>query len=241
VNHGQSEIRLVELGHVFSRQDRAGNLIPGYEEHEAMAMLLTGLDSDRHWAREPRPFDFHDIAGFVDAVLELLGVAGVRRESVESPEGIVDFGVTYRVGEDQIGFAGQLKKPIADDYDLSGPALFAELNWSRLLASTADVEERTYMPISRFPTVERDLAFLVDASEPAGPMLELIRAEAGPLLKDSGVFDIYEGDRIEAGRKSLAFFLRFGAERTLKDEEVDDRIAQIVSAVTRTFGADLRE
>ena len=241
VNHGQSEIRLVEMGHVFSRQERADSIIPGYEEHEALTLLLTGVDGDRHWSEEPRAFDFHDIVGFVDAVLELFAVPAVRREPLDSVEGIVDVGVAYYSGDSRLGLAGQLEEAVANEYDLDAPVLFAEMNWSRLLSAAPSDQHQAFVPISRFPTVERDLAFLVPASQPAGALLELIRSEGGPLLRESGLFDVYKGDRVEAGRKSLAFFLRFGADRTLTDQEVDERIAHIVGTVTRTFDADLRE
>lgn len=240
-NHGQKDIRLVEVGHVFSRQDLPESVIPGYEEHESLTLLLCGLDGDRHWAAEPRAFDFHDAVGYVEALLELLDTGNVDRDPAEGPDGVVDFGLEYSLDGLRLGIVGELKTSIADDFDLSGPVVFAEFNWSRLLNLMPSGHDQTFAPISRFPIVERDLAFVVHADQPAGLLLDVIRSEGRPLLREAGVFDVYEGDRIEADRKSLAFFLRFGADRTLTDDEVDDRVAQIVAAVTRTFDADLRE
>ena len=88
--------------------------------------------------------------------------------------------------------------------------------------------------------VGRDLAVVVGDGQPVGPMLTTIRKTAGPLLQSVRVFDLYRGDRIEVGTKSVAFALRFLAHRTLRDEEVDDRIRKVVKALEREYSAHLR-
>ncbi len=241
VNHGRTDIRLVETGHVFTRDEQAATLIPGYEEHEALSFLLTGRDADRHWATEPRSFDFHDISGVVDSVFELLRVEGVAREVRAEATDIVEVGVAYVLSGEFVGFASQLAGGVASEYDLEGPVLFAEMNWTRLLQKVPPIAERAYREISRFPTVERDLAFVVSQNQAAGPMLDTIRGAGGSLLADAGVFDVYEADRVGPGKKSVAFYLRFVADRTLTDDEVDAAVRKVVAEVTRSFDADLRE
>ena len=97
------------------------------------------------------------------------------------------------------------------------------------------------MPISRAPAVDRDLAVTVDADAPVGPLLATIRAAGGDLLRDVRVFDLYAGDRIAAGKKSVAFALRFSAEQTLTDKVVDKRVRAIVDRLGREHGAELRQ
>ena len=125
--------------------------------------------------------------------------------------------------------------------DLEGPVVFAEFNWTRLLERMPSAEEKTYRAVSRFPTVERDLAFVVNSAQPVGPMLEEIRVKGGDLLKEVGVFDVYEGERMGSGKKSIAFYLRFTGDRTLTDDEVDGLVSNIVQSVASEFDADLRE
>jgi len=94
--------------------------------------------------------------------------------------------------------------------------------------------------VQRYPVVERDLAVVVDAATPAGAMLDVIRATGAPLLNAADVFDVYQGEGIPEGHKSLAFTMRLGADRTLTDAEVDAQMEAILQALRSTFDAELR-
>jgi phenylalanyl-tRNA synthetase beta chain len=95
--------------------------------------------------------------------------------------------------------------------------------------------------VSRHPVVDRDLAVLVHADQPVGPMQTTIRDTGAPLLRRVEVFDVYEGEGIDEDAKSVAFTLRFGADRTLTDEEVDEQIEAIVDALDAEHNATLRQ
>jgi phenylalanyl-tRNA synthetase beta chain len=116
----------------------------------------------------------------------------------------------------------------------------AELDFGALVTRSSARGTATYRPIERFPRVQRDLAVVVAETSPVGPLLQTVRRAAGPLLRDTGVFDIYRGDRVEPGQKSVAFTITFGADRTLKDREVDKAIGAVVRALETDHGAQLR-
>jgi phenylalanyl-tRNA synthetase beta chain len=128
-----------------------------------------------------------------------------------------------------------------DEYDLREPVFFAELDWSTLVGLAAPYLERRYAPVSRFPVVDRDIAVVVPRRQPIGPMMNLIREAGRPLLRHVGVFDLYQGEHIDADKKSVAFSLRFGADRTLTDQEVDERVAAILNRLRQETGATLRQ
>ena len=115
----------------------------------------------------------------------------------------------------------------------------AELDWDAVM-SLAETAPPTYRPISRFPVVERDLAVVVPASQAAGALADTIRRSGRPLLLDARVFDVYTGPTVPEGTKSVAFALRFGADKTLRDQEVDGRVRRIVKALEAEHGATLR-
>ena len=123
--------------------------------------------------------------------------------------------------------------------DLSAPLFAAELDWDAV-ARLASGGLTRYESISRFPTVDRDLALVIDAAQPVGPLAQTIRRAGGPLVQDVRLFDVYEGDQVASGKKSAAFALTFGADRTLRDKEVDGRVKKIVGALEREHGATLR-
>jgi phenylalanyl-tRNA synthetase beta chain len=239
--HGQRLLRFMEFGHVFRRTDRTDTIIPGYAEHEAFILGLSGPRTDAGWDTPAREADFFDLKADVEALLDLLRVPDVETVPVYEETPATAYHLALRAGGREIGRIARLADALAAEHDLRAPAFFAELDWSALVALGAPSLSRRFQAVSRYPAVERDVAVVVDRTQPAGPMLATIRRAAGDLLRHAGVFDLYEGDRIAAGRKSIAFSLRFAADRTLQDEEVDARIAQVVDALAREHGAVRRQ
>jgi phenylalanyl-tRNA synthetase beta chain len=252
-NRGQKALRLFEFGHVY--RTAAGDeepLVGGYHEHEALLIALTGPHAPTGWDTEERDSDFFDLKGVVETLLDDLGileaVTMTPRSTDASANGRVpitshrlDVHVPAESGDEPIGTLARVTDDVASDFDLDRPVFVAEFHWSRLAERAARVSERgTYTPVSRYPVVERDLAVLAGAGQPVGPMVETIRTTGAPLLNTVDVFDVYEGEGIEEGKKSLAFTLRFGADRTLTDEEVDDRMGAIVDALRDEHGTELR-
>jgi phenylalanyl-tRNA synthetase beta chain len=252
-NRGQKALRLFEFGHVY-RTAAAGEqpLVGGYHEHEALLIALTGPHAPTGWDTEERDSDFFDLKGVVETLLDDLGVLEAvtmtPRSTDPSANGRVpitshrlDVHVPAESGDEPIGTLARVTDDVASDFDLDRPVFVAEFHWSRLAERAARVSEcGTYTPVSRYPVVERDLAVLAGTGQPVGPMVETIRTTGAPLLNTVDVFDVYEGEGIEEGKKSLAFTLRFGADRTLTDDEVDDRMGAIVDALRDEHGTELR-
>ena len=143
---------------------------------------------------------------------------------------------------DPIGMLAQLSDKAAGLYDLEESPLFvAEFNWDRLVSHSSEGPGTAYRAAPRFPVVDRDLAVVVHRSQPVGDLLTTIREAGGSLLQNVGVFDLYEGEHIAADHKSVAFSLRFGADRTLRDEEVDESVASILQTLEDRHDASLRQ
>ncbi len=137
-----------------------------------------------------------------------------------------------------IGFVGQLHPVVQKEYDLKETYVF-ELALTDLL--NAEVEDIRYSPIPRFPSITRDIALVVDENVVAGELQKAIIEAGGELLKEVSIFDVYQGDRLPDGKKSIAFSLRYyDPERTLTDEEVTAVHEKVIQAVEQQFGATLR-
>jgi phenylalanyl-tRNA synthetase beta chain len=137
-----------------------------------------------------------------------------------------------------IGFVGQLHPSVQKENDLKETYVF-ELALTDLLH--AEVEEIRYSTIPRFPSMTRDIALVVDKDVIAGDIQKAIVEAGGELLKEVTIFDVYQGDRLPEGKKSIAFSLRyFDPERTLTDEEVTKVHEQVIKAVEEKFAATLR-
>jgi phenylalanyl-tRNA synthetase beta chain len=140
-------------------------------------------------------------------------------------------------GERVVGWVGELHPAATKKLDLDAGVLLFEIEYAALSAATA----RRYWEISRFPSIRRDIAIVVDERCPYGEIERQVRSHAPALLTDFQLFDVYSGKGIESGRKSLAIGLTFQAlDRTLSDADVDHDLQQILAMLEKKFGARLR-
>ena len=144
-------------------------------------------------------------------------------------------------GKTYLGLIAGLSNGQQDAYDLRDPLFFAELNWDAMLPHLMPGFSVAYREFSRFPVVERDIAVLVDKTQQVGDMVAAMEKAGGKLLKQVRVFDLYEGKQVGEGKKSIAFGMRFGANKTLKDAEVDKSVRAMGKALENGFGAELRQ
>jgi len=207
------------------------------EERPKAAFALSG-NADPGWASDDRPFDVFDAKGIVEAVMAELGIDWTLGDSIGRPFHPGRSGAVM-VGDERIGVLGEIHPRVADRFDLTARVAVAELEVEalmRLARPVAGVED-----VSRFPPVRRDLAFIVEASVPAGRVRAALEAAAGELLGSVLLFDVFEGPPLPEGAKSLAFSVDFRAsDRTLTDQEADGAVAAIVERLSSEVGARLR-
>ena len=240
-NHGQEVLRFLEFGHVFHRTEEAGTLIPGYAEDASLLLAAAGPADAPAWDVQPRSLDFFDLKGVVEALLQACKVPDVVLAPVAAPTPVTPYHLAVFTGEQPLGIIARLSDDLAEAYDLKGPVFFAELNWARLSATAAPYLNVTYSAVSRFPVVTRDLAVVIDRNQPVGPLLDTLHRVGGALLKQVQVFDLYEGTSLPPGKKSVAFSLRFGSDRTLKDAEVEKQMNRIMRRLQKEYDAELRQ
>jgi phenylalanyl-tRNA synthetase beta chain len=234
---GVPAIAIFEVGTVF-RRGSAGD--PPVREGTHLGLLLTG-PVDTGWSGPGRQADFFDASGAVEVITAGLGVGPLRFEPRDAPGGRWHPARTADVsaGGELLGIVGELHPRAAESADLSGRVAAAELDAAAI--ARAIREGFGLREVPRFPPVRRDLAFVVDAGVPAGAVTSAIREAGAELLDRAVLFDLFTGDPIPPGRKSLAFGLEFRAvDRTLTDAEVDEAVASIVADAAHRFGAELR-
>ncbi|MBE7512789.1 MAG: phenylalanine--tRNA ligase subunit beta [Anaerolineales bacterium] len=234
--------RLFEIGSVYRSLE--GAALPDEPRH--LALALTGARRVATW-QEGKDVDRADVAGFFD----LKGVLEALVKGLRLPAGALTFKrgehPTFHPGrcaavylrETLIGYAGELHPLVAAAYDLEQTVAAAELRLDPLIADLPRVDRIT--PILTTPPVYQDIALIVGEKTPADDVERVILAAGGDLLRGVRLFDVYRGDPIPAGKKSLAYALTFQAEdRTLTDGEVAKAQAKIVKAAERELGAALR-
>ena len=240
-NHGQQMLRYMELGHVFHKADVSGAVIQGYSEQTSLIVAMGGVEKKHDWMGDVEASGFHVLKGVVEGVLELLGVKKIEMEAVYESTAVTKYHVEIRDRKGLLGIVASLSHAQTEAYDFRDSVFFAELNWDALMMRVGHSNRKKYEKISRFPLVDRDLAVIVDRDQDIGPLLAAVRKSAGELLKEVSVFDVYTGDRVENDKKSVAFGLRFGTGKTLKDREVERSIDAVVQTLNRQFDAELRK
>jgi phenylalanyl-tRNA synthetase beta chain len=143
------------------------------------------------------------------------------------------------LGDQTVGQVGEIHPRVAEAFDLPGRVAAFELRTAPLIQAAA--AGAAYEEVSRFPPVHRDLAFLVDGDVPVGEVHTALVDAGGPLLDRAVLFDVFEGDPLPGGKKSLAFSVAFRApDRTLTDQEVEELVEAMASALASELGAELR-
>ena len=240
-NRNTDNVAVFEIGKVFVTDEASLTRLP--EERLLLSALLTGKRHDTHWTGKSGAVDFYDLKGVLENLVSYLGIQGIGYEAAQ-PEGFHP-GRTAHItletaeGRKIIGTMGQLHPSLQQQKDLDDTYVL-ELEFS-VLADHADTKI-TYQPLPRYPSIGRDIAVVVSREVQVGALMSKVREIAGSLLETIQVFDIYTGDRVDADKKSVALALVYRtAERTLTDEEVSELHAKVVSALSETFGAELRK
>ena len=204
-----------------------------------IAGLVTGSVAPEQWGTKSESVDFFDIKADVVALLALAcDSADIRFEPAEHPA--LQPGQAARIlrGDDEIGLVGKLHPRVAKDYDLKREVYLFELDASKALASAAPEAKE----ISKFPAIRRDIAVIVDDKVTAEDLIATVSSSSPELIQDVRIFDIYRGERIEAGRKSVAIGLILQeTSRTLTDDDADTVMAAAIAKLEDKFAAELRD
>jgi phenylalanyl-tRNA synthetase beta chain len=209
-------------------------------EREALAIALCGPLQPEHWLGESRPADFYLLKGLVERLLAELAVRDIRYERSSEPFLHPGKGADVLVCGRRAGYLGQLRPDVAAAFEIEGREVFvAELALDTLLWGAA--ETTTYEDLVAYPPATQDLAVVLPADVPAADVLALIRKAGGKLLRDASVFDVYEGDQVPSGKRSLAVRLIMRApDRTLSEKDINGVRGKVIAALERELGATLR-
>ncbi len=233
VNVGERDLRIFEIGKVFSKREG------GFDERWALAGALTGRADRQFWDSEARGVDFYDGKGVLWALAEALEVDSPEAACYDGPMLDGRSGARLRVSGRDAGVFGMLSRDLLEAWELASPVFVFELDLDLLSSLCKTIGD--YAPLPRFPRVRRDIALVVDESVPAGEVLKEIAGAGEELLADVEVFDVFRGEQLGAGRKSIGFALTYmSTERTLTDAEVDDAHRRVVDRLVARFDASLR-
>ncbi|MEX2117757.1 MAG: phenylalanine--tRNA ligase subunit beta [Bacteroidota bacterium] len=239
-NRGAKGMRLFECGKVFWRvAGGSEDALEDYKEEQRLLLVLTGDHFNRHHSEKQRKYDILDLKGEVEGLLAKFFLDKCRLIPYDNGKPLSVDNISIEIQGTYAGFLGRLRKEIGAKFGIEEEVLVAELSVDVL--SSFWNKDRKFRSLNRFPSVTRDLAFVVAANVPQGNVEQAIREAGGELLSGVFLFDLYSGEQVGVGNKSLAYALEFQpADRTLTDEEVNGIVSKIIRHVQSACGASVR-
>ncbi len=231
-NHQINTIGLFEIGSVFVRDG-------DQKEPERIAGILAGQVGDGIYGNLYRSPDFFDIKGLVEGMLEVCGITGYTLQKTDIPTFHPGRNAEVLLEEMSVGTFGEVHPGVLENYDLPYKAYLFEFDLEALV--DAAVFAKRFEPISIYPKVERDLAIVVDKAVLSNVPIELIYTTGGEWVESVRLFDVYEGEQVPEGKKSLAYAIVYhSANETLTDKAVNALHDKVVIRLNQELGAELR-
>jgi phenylalanyl-tRNA synthetase beta chain len=238
VNRKIGRVRLFEVGRVFLRDPRVQEgpmAVHGVAQPMRVAAAAFGPALDEQWGVATRPVDFFDVKADVEA---LFAPAALRFEARTHPALHPGRSAEVLLDGVPVGWLGEIHPRWQQEFELPGVVIVFELDARALCRCRIP----SFAEVSRFPPVRRDMAVLLDERVPAGDVVEALQAALPAVVEAVELFDVYRGQGIPAGKKSLAFRVLFqDTEKTLTDAEVDEVMSGALSIVREHFGGELRQ
>ena len=244
VNRKRQNLRFFEFGNVYTFDPEKQNdddPMQAYKEQYHCGLWVTGKRVEGSWAHQNEDSTFYELSAYAENILRRIGMkpSMIVRKKSENP--IFSSGLTLenRGGKKLIEM-GIIAKKLQKQFGLDNPVYYAELNWTALM-KVIKKNEVLYTEISKFPAVSRDLALLVDENVEFAQIEQIARQTEKKLLKKVELFDVYEGDKLPAGKKSYAVnFILQDEEKTMGDKQIDAIMQKLIANIKKQLGAELR-
>ena len=244
VNRKRQNLRFFEFGNVYTydpEKRNDDNPMQAYKEQYHCSLLITGKRVEGSWAHANEDSSIYELRAYVINIIRRIGVSQNQLVVKKSDNDIFSTGVTIENrGGKKLYELGIISKKLLKQFGLENPVYYAELNWTALM-KIAKKNEVLYTEVPKFPAVSRDLALLVDNSVEFAQIEQIARQTEKKLLKNVELFDVYEGDKLPAGKKSYAVnFILQDNEKTMGDKQIDAIMQKLIANLKKQLNAELR-
>ncbi len=243
-NRKMSNLRFFEFGncyHYNAEKHDDENPIKAYTEEYHLGLWVTGKRVQGSWAHPDEDSSYYELKAYVENVLGRLGVPAGMIVAAKSQNNIFSSGIELKNrGGKVLVEMGVVAKNLQRKADISAPVYFADIHWTALMKAVRN-NKVEFSEISKYPSVSRDLALLVDKNVEFAQIEQIARQSEKKLLKSVELFDVYEGKNLPEGKKSYAVnFILQDAEKTLNDKAIDAIMNKLINNLKKQLGAELR-
>jgi phenylalanyl-tRNA synthetase beta chain len=232
LNRKNNALKFYEFGKTYHKFES------GYAEQKHLTLFVSGARGKEYWNAAPLQSDFFYLKGIITALLTKIGIGNVK--SVPTKSDIFAEGLSLSLGKTKLVDFGVVKKQLLKEFGIKQEVLYADFNWQNVL-QLAGKNKMKVQELPKYPSVKRDFALLLDSQVTFGEIYNLAFQAEKNFLKEVDLFDVYEGDKIEAGKKSYAvsFVLRDDT-KTLEDKQIDKIMQKLQHTFEKNAGAVLR-
>ena len=244
VNRKRQNLRFFEFGNVYTfdpEKQNNDNPMQAYKEQYHAALWVTGKRVEGSWAHKNEDSTFYELSAYVENILRRIGLKPGMTVRKKSENDIFSSGLSIENrGGKKLVEMGIITKKLQKQFELDNPVYYAEMNWTALM-KVIKKNEVLYTEISKFPAVSRDLALLVDNNVEFAQIEQIARQTEKKFLKKVELFDVYEGDKLPAGKKSYAVnFILQDEEKTMGDKQIDAIMQKLIANIKKQLNAELR-
>ena len=232
-NRKSPDLKLYEFGKVYSvNEDK-------YVETQRLAVFITGANIAEAWNQKAKTVSFYNLKAIVDGIISKLNVKDFTVEDATCK--MLTYGLQYMRGNKQLVKFGSVAPASLKLADVDKEVFYADFNFDLIIA-LARKNTIVFQDISKFPAVRRDLSMLIDKNVTFGALKQIAQKTERKLLKEVNVFDVYEGDKLPAGKKSYALsFIIEDIEKTLTDKAIDAIMQKLIYNLEKEAGAEIRK
>jgi phenylalanyl-tRNA synthetase beta chain len=242
INRKMNNLKFYEFGncYFFDRKEHFSNSLEQYSECQRLGIFITGLIEEPNWITPKNSSNFFYIKAYINNILTKSGLNTdkMKISLIEHP--LFSLCLNYKLGNIEIANFGKIKKNILTDFDISQEVFAGEIEWDNVL-NCIKGRKIQFKELPKYPEVKRDLSMVLDMNVKYEQLEILARKTEPALLKKISLFDVYQGDKIERGKKSYAIsFTLQSDEKTLTDEEIDRVMSKLMQAFEKQLGAKIR-
>lgn len=232
-NRQAPDLKLFEFGNCYRKSEN------GYEQKTHLAIWMTGADRSENWSETAKPISFYTLKGAVVALLKKLGIhKNPKTESLKND--LLADGYTLKIANKPIVQLGWVKADLAKRFGVKSSVFYAEFDWDEVIALSV-MNKIQFQPLPKTQFVRRDFSLLLDRSVRFDQIQSIARKADKKILKDIGLFDVYEGKNLPDDKKSYAVsFIFQDQEKTLKDKQIDAIMEKIRVQLEKQLQAQLR-
>lgn len=242
INRKNSDLKLYEFGNCYYQDPAAAGekKVERFEEQLHMGIFLSGDSQSGNWVQEAGPSSFYVLKSFVESVLVKLGIDPLSLETAGVSNPNFSEGQIYLLKGKPLVEFGAVSSRLLKQFDIEQEVFAAEFNWDRILKALSN-HRILFTPLPRFQVVLRDFSMVLDKQVTFESLRSLAFKTERKLLKKVSLFDVYDGEKIEKGKKSYALsFTLLDNDKTLTDKQIDKTMMKLARAFEQEFGAAIR-